>query len=62
MLPWQPFVFSVSHHFWDEKQGNLTYFQDNYLIRIKFGTEGYFQTLNSNSSKIFMYDVILTSQ
>ena len=32
------FLFSVSHiFFWDEKQGNLNYFQDDYLIRLKFG-------------------------
>ena len=28
--------------FWDEKQKNLNYFQDNYLIKFKFGREGYF--------------------
>ena len=26
MLPCQPFVFSVSHHFWDEKTKKLEFF------------------------------------
>ena len=30
---WQPFVFSVLHHFWDEKRRNLNYFKTNYLIK-----------------------------
>ena len=32
----------VTSFFGMKKQGNLNYFQDNYLIRRKFGTEGYF--------------------
>ena len=41
------FVFSVLHHFWDEKtKRNFNYFQGNYLIKLKFGREGYFWALN----------------
>ena len=32
-------AFSVSHHFWDKKQKNLNYFQDNYFIKLKFAIE-----------------------
>ena len=53
---------SVTSFFGKKKQRNLNYFQDNYLINLKFGREGYFWALNSDSSKIFMYDVILKSQ
>ena len=36
-------LFPVCHIIlWVEKQGNLNYFQDNYLIKLKFGREGYF--------------------
>ena len=31
MLPWQPFVFSVSHHFWDEKTKKLELFSRSLL-------------------------------
>ena len=37
MLPYQPFVSSVSHYFFGlKKQRNLNYFQDNYFIKLKF--------------------------
>ena len=43
MLPYQPFVFQcVTLFFGLEKQRNLNYFQNNYLIKLKFGREGYF--------------------
>ena len=46
-------LFPVCHIiFWVEKQKNMNYFQDNYLIKLKFGIEGYFNALNSNSWKI----------
>ena len=36
-------LFPVCHHFLGlKKQRNLNYFQDNYLIKLKFGTGGYF--------------------
>ena len=36
-------LFTVCHViFGIEKQKNLNYFQDNYLIKLKFGREGYF--------------------
>ena len=36
-------LFPVCHIiFWVEKQRNLNYFQDNYLIKLKFGIGGYF--------------------
>ena len=42
MLPRQPFIFIVSHHFFGMKRKQRNYFQDNYLIKLKFGREGYF--------------------
>ena len=36
-------LFPVCHIiFWVEKQRNLNYFQDNYLIKLKFGIGDYF--------------------
>ena len=32
-----------------KKQKHLNYFEDNYLIKLKFGREDYFYALNSNS-------------
>ena len=42
MLPKQPFVYSVHVMFGIEKQNILKHFRDNYLIKLKFGREGYF--------------------
>ena len=66
MLPWQPFVFSVLHHFWDEKQRNLNYFQANYLIKLKFGRErAIFRSsiqVNKNFHVWFHFDVTMTKR
>ena len=45
---------SVTSFFGMKKQRNLNYFQDNYLIKLKFGREGYFWALNSNSLKNYV--------
>ena len=52
----------VTSFFEMKKQRNLNYFQDNYLSKLKFGREGYFWALNSNSSVKRHFDVTMTKR
>ena len=57
-------LFPVCHLiFWLKKQRSLNYFQDNYLIKLKFGTGGYFRPwiqFMRNFNVCRHFDVIMT--
>ena len=59
-------LFSVCHIIFgvenNKETWNLNYFQDDYLIKLKFGKRGLLLSPEFKLIKIFMYDVILTSQ
>ena len=57
------FCFQCVTSFFGRKKEDLELnFLDNGLIMFKFGGGGYFWNLNSNLSRTFMYDVIMTSK
>ena len=42
MLPWQPFVFSVLHHFWDEETKKLELFSSQLPDQAQIWQSGLF--------------------
>ena len=57
------FCFQCVTSFFGWKKEDLELnFLDNGLIMFKFGGGGYIWNLNSNSSRTFMYDLIMTSK